>query len=295
MALNSKLFSNDINKDEIKNYSLILKLFWIVGLVSSMLIFLYILFFQSTTYKFNTTIEGFSGFLTVFDFPIKLLTASVVLFGLWLTIERMKQTDKQIDSIVSNNRFNNFYKHREEFLKSFEKFKFLKKIKEFQEHHRKNKLVPPAKKIHIEIDPELAPKLYKTLFYSKAKKFSDKMNDETRSHIDTFIILISSLPMLTEYEIDYDSIDVIVLDEMMNNIPGEITTLTTSLASLDKSNIEHSGHNLMNIPFFTKMNIIYWSATIFKELLEYDGVESEEIGIFINNYNGLREEKGLYN
>lgn len=113
----TKLFSKNIRSDSIKNYSMILEMLWILGIICSLILFLYLSFFQTSAYSFDPSTKGFSVFLKIYEFPIKLATASVVLFGLWLTIERMKQTDKQIESIVSNNRFNNFYKHREEFIK----------------------------------------------------------------------------------------------------------------------------------------------------------------------------------
>lgn len=87
-----------------------------LSLLSTVIFFFFIIVDKFSQIQLDFSQEGFTFFFDLFDFPVKLLTAGAVLFGLWLTIERMKQTEKQIDSIVSNNRFNNFYKHKEEFV-----------------------------------------------------------------------------------------------------------------------------------------------------------------------------------
>lgn len=277
-------------------YSIVLLWIWIAGIVISFLIFLYLLFFQTSEYSFNISVEGFSGFLTIFEFPIKLLTASVVLFGLWLTIKRMEQTDKQIESISSNNRFNNFYKHREDFLKRFENFNFLKKINQYQQLHNNNRGIAPEKKVTINLTPyNLASEFYSVFYYSHPSDFNYEMNEISKQNIDKFIEKISKLSMKDTYEIDLNSISNEYLGGILYHLPGVVTRLTSTLARLDNIEIEHSDKNADDIRFFTKLNILYWAAIIINDLLVYENKTSESVINYIRNYNAVRLEKGLFN
>ena len=67
--------------------------------------------------SFSFTKEGFELLLNIYKTPINFITASLATFVIWLTLERMKQSDKQLALYSENNRFNNYFKHREEFYK----------------------------------------------------------------------------------------------------------------------------------------------------------------------------------
>jgi hypothetical protein len=70
--------------------------------------------------------EGYTYFFQTFDGPIKLLTAATTLIILYVTFFRMKQTNEQLSELKKNNQFNNYYIHKEAFLKDFNSFPFHK-------------------------------------------------------------------------------------------------------------------------------------------------------------------------
>ncbi len=69
--------------------------------------------------------EGFRGFFTYFEFPIKFLIGSVACLTLGVTFLRAYQTDENLKIINQNNRFNNYFKFKEEFDKHFLKSRFV--------------------------------------------------------------------------------------------------------------------------------------------------------------------------
>ncbi|MCF8260346.1 MAG: hypothetical protein K9J12_06200 [Melioribacteraceae bacterium] len=274
-------------------YSKVLLWIWIAGIAISIITFLYLLIFQTSEYNFNPTVKGFSGFLTIFEFPIKLLTASVVCFGLWLTIKRMEQTNEQIRSITSNNRFNNFYKHREEFQKKFKEFSFIGKIQSYHEKHIKNRAIPPDKKIKFELSiNEWASRFYEEFYYTKSKIFQDTINSEVNAKVSLLISELKSLPKSQGISIQYEKVSRDALYKILGNIPGVVSAITTSLVNIDKLELENSEFGDIDKGLFTKLNIIYWAVIILQDILIYDGSYSKEINDFIIDYSAFRVEKG---
>jgi len=63
---------------------------------------------EYSSLSFSLKGEAISNMLMVYSTSIKIGTAFFASLAIWLTIQRMKQTDNQIDELIKNNRFNNF-------------------------------------------------------------------------------------------------------------------------------------------------------------------------------------------
>jgi hypothetical protein len=86
-------------------------------------------------YNFSFDSEGFNNAVTLFKFPIGLLTISIPALALLaanhrseqtkrqmaLTLNQIERSDSQIEISHSQNRFSNYFKHHEEFDKRFKK------------------------------------------------------------------------------------------------------------------------------------------------------------------------------
>lgn len=164
----------EVLESRIEKYSSVLNWMWKITAGFSLFLFCFVTYNQRDSIVFNPSIQGFIEFERIFDFPIKVLTTSFILFGLWLTIERMKQTSMQIESISLNNNFNNFYRHREEFITYLEKESLL--------------YIQGAK---LTNDEKL--NLYNKCFYSSYEKFEPIVNNYFLNLVHDFSQKIKSI------------------------------------------------------------------------------------------------------
>ena len=67
----------------------------------------------------------FTNFFIYFDFPLKFIVGAIACFTLAVTFLRAYQFDDNLKIINSNNRFNNYFKFKEEFEKHFLKSRFV--------------------------------------------------------------------------------------------------------------------------------------------------------------------------
>jgi len=68
-------------------------------------------------YKYSK--DGVSYAFENYKNSIAVGTAFLAILAIYLTMRRLSQTQTQLQVVGANNQFNNFYKHREEFIKSF--------------------------------------------------------------------------------------------------------------------------------------------------------------------------------
>lgn len=102
-----------------KNYFRISRILFYASvsfICASLLSFFWTLIISSRIY-FDPSSNGLKEFVSYYQPQIALAGVGIALFALWITSERMKQTKEQIDVMADNNKFNNFYRHREEFIK----------------------------------------------------------------------------------------------------------------------------------------------------------------------------------
>ena len=120
--------------------------------------------------KLSLNNQGFANFVTYFSFTIKSLTATLATFAIWLTLERLSQTERQIDAMMDNNKFNNYTTHRQEFINH------LKESSLFEYMSIAEKVSP-----HVFITP-----LYQTYYSESYLDFRPYMKVSIKNKIDTF-------------------------------------------------------------------------------------------------------------
>ena len=64
----------------------------------------------------------FTSFLELFDFPLKVLSATFFIAGFIAVIHRSKQTYHQIEIAQEQNQFSNYFTHKKEFIDSISRF-----------------------------------------------------------------------------------------------------------------------------------------------------------------------------
>jgi hypothetical protein len=77
---------------------------------------------------FDLSSSGFNYFVSVFRFPLGILTLIIPIVALLAANHRSEQTKEQIKVTGIQNNFANYYKHLEEFIKYFDKQKDLEHI-----------------------------------------------------------------------------------------------------------------------------------------------------------------------
>lgn len=93
-----------------------LKSFWISSsffLVATLLSSILIIINTPLSWSFDA--DGFNGFLSTFSFPLKLIAGYLAVVGFISLNHRSEQTSRQISLTEENQKFTNYFKHREEF------------------------------------------------------------------------------------------------------------------------------------------------------------------------------------
>lgn len=94
-----------------------LKSFWISSfffLVATLLSSVLIIVNTPLSWSFDA--DGFNGFLSTFSFPLKLIAGYLAVVGFISLNHRSEQTSRQIALTEENQKFTNYFKHREEFV-----------------------------------------------------------------------------------------------------------------------------------------------------------------------------------
>lgn len=106
-----------------------------------------------------------------------------------MTAARMKQTEDQIRLIVENNRFNNFFKHRDEFVKYFSAKEYLKELS----HNSKDLL-----------ERELL-RFYEHFFYLNYQEFSTSINKYAKKNCQKFLEVLKDSE-LNQRDVDLNAV-----------------------------------------------------------------------------------------
>lgn len=155
----------------------------------SLLSFFWTLITSSRIY-FDPTSEGFKQFINYYQPQIALAGVGMVLFALWITSERMIQTQDQIKSITDNNRYNNFIKHRESFFDFMEENDFLRNMA--RRDSRDSKFFIGA--------------LYNSFYYSSYHFFEPNINPSIGSYL--IIIRDKLLSYVNDGNVDLNNADI---------------------------------------------------------------------------------------
>jgi len=153
-----------------KNYYRISRILFYVSvsfICASLLSFFWTLITSSRIY-FDPSSTGLKEFISYYQPQIAIAGVGIVLFALWITSERMKQTKDQIDVMADNNKFNNFFKHREKFIGET-------KVK---------RLIKMFSRITSTDSELLAGFLYQDYYYASHNQFVPRLNETALDRLD---------------------------------------------------------------------------------------------------------------
>jgi hypothetical protein len=252
-------------------------LLFIAFILSSVLIYI-----NQPTLQFQPDSFGFTNFLKIYSPSLQIGTSAVVFFTLWLTMERMTQTEDQINLNQENVKFNNYYKHKEEFSAFLNRMSFFKFIKE---------------NIKVEIET-LFPAIYSYFFNSSYKTFKPTLNPDAKKEIDDFINEIKnstlSNPNQNLEQVSLDEIN--KLSNLINrtiepicNINTEIEIVTVRLHLVTVS----GGPRKLVEERFKLLNNLFWTITLYEDILAFDGTYQAERANFTLNFISYRTSLGL--
>lgn len=235
----------------IKGVLIILVFFFLISFVAAI--------YESCSLEFGIDTDSLGYFITLFDLPIKSGAAIIAVFAIWLTFERMKQTEKQIEEMSKNNKFNNFFKHRDEFQKEFTNNSFFSEVKEITGND-------------ISTQVKL---LYNLFYYKSPNKFIPNVNRDKKVLMEQFIekLKVSGLDQenlkLSEY--DYE-----IIKNLLDEKLFILRNLTNSMhCSLVKFIAQIENENDVQIKTywsrFVYLNEIFWTGKLYQSILQYDG------------------------
>lgn len=253
-----------------------------VGLIS----FTWILFTQSTM-KPCMSSEGFEEFFKLFKGPLSFLGASVILLAAWLTLVRIEQTQTQIDLLGQNNRFNNYYKHIQEFTDQLQSEPFLTRFFSITGSR--------SQRIYLAI--------YREFYYRHPLDFKPRINDNSLEIINRFLVSLTGSSLNRE-RFDFASASPTELELILAPTAafGErfkelvhiiIQKDTASLTQrLKERNIAKPETDSI-IRKFELLNKVHWMYRLFSSLLVFDGADDPNLAKVITNFELARGPLGI--
>ena len=145
--------------DSTSTYLFYIALF-VVGL--SVISFLLTLILKSNIY-IDFTSKGWGEFIEFYKPQIAIAGVGLALFALWMTAERMKQTQVQINSITENNQYRNYQDHLNRFLNHFANDNIITMISEVNSIERS----------------VIINSIYRFYYYPNHKEFIPRYNKES--------------------------------------------------------------------------------------------------------------------
>jgi len=196
------------------------------------------------------------------DLTFKIMAAMFAIIAIYLTVRRMNQTQKQIDVMSDNNKFNNFYRHKDIFNESL----------------RKTEIIVIIGKYADMSISQLLNIYYRFFFETDYKEFVAKISSKGKKHIDRFIESLRNSKINTVPIFKSDNIDQIIIefyDNMKNFIGLYIASASDNILKRDnkwKDMIENSNETI-ELMAVRQLLDIYFSYYIIFETLEFDGKE----------------------
>lgn len=262
------------------------KMFKIFSSIFYLLIYfigaLFVLSFFANLFEYSSlhiSLKGsaITNFLYLYSTPIKIGTALFASFAIWLTMERMRQTEKQIEEITKNNRFNNFFKHREEFKKEFTNNRFFIEVKDLTERD-----------VAFEIGL-----LYNLFYYQSPNLFEPHLNSESEIRIKNFLSRISNSDLDKEgYNLeDFDLQELKkISDENFHQIKSLLTSIHSRLTPQIRKTAQEYEENIRPLLIkFIYLNEFFWSGILYQSLFQFDGSSERVWENFDINFVNFRE------
>lgn len=222
----------------------------------------------------DLTNQGFITFFNLYSSSIKIAGALLAVVTLIITLERMKQTKDQIKLIGDNNKFNNYYKHREEFVKYFSDNDYIMYIKGEDELDKKR---------FINV-------LYELFYYPSYHEFSPVINNDAEKVINIFMTAVRNS------ELNKDNFDLLsaegikeIDNTITNSIFGYIYTTVNSkiLRDLHRGRLTSKGYIELSDEKRILLEAIFrihYLNTCISYVLNFQGNISNELDNFRHNF-----------
>ncbi|MCJ7690425.1 MAG: hypothetical protein MUO60_14045 [Clostridiaceae bacterium] len=219
--------------------------------------------FQAFPQKCKFDNQGFENFITYFSSSIKVGALFIIVLTIYLTLQRMHQTEWQNYIISDNNRFNNFYKHREEYLKFFQE---------------KRLFIDLAKVAGYTLN-QLLLDHYRIYYYKRDQEFKKEIKASALESIRQFINTIKNENL--------DNINMNIEDLTLDTVSKPNGCFTYHYYEIMRL-IEHYNKNELShfnkltayqIPVFKQLLAIYYNYLIILEVITFDGQTLIEFGL----------------
>lgn len=188
----------------------------------------------------------------------------LIFYGIDIAVNKWKES-------ISNNQFNNYFKHKEEFIKEFSKHELIKELKKLTETDTASVLRD----------------MYILFYYKSDKEFSFRMNKKAHSDIKRFLKRFEKSELNKSNTSLYD-LPIEKLEHLSKINIADVRRYITSINSrLTPAMRKRWGNISMNDKLDFKkivyINEIYFSALLYNNLLQYDGNISVNINNFLAN------------
>lgn len=239
--------------------------------------------FEFSKYPILFNSEGINNFLNYYSISIKFFTALFALIVIWVTLERLSQTDKrllqaekQMDLISDNNRFNNFIVHKKEFNEFFGN-------KEYIENFEKDEKTSSDNILSL---------LYGAIYYDSYKDFVPNVNHQFNQQIDK---ISNEIEKLYEIVLSDDQFQDLTIKIIKIKIKINIH-LKSLVSSWDQPNTavmqiygetkyRISGADLNQyIRFISGLKDLYCIIRIYEDIKLFEGRPSLLAPRFVNEY-----------
>jgi hypothetical protein len=234
--------------------------------------------------KLNFSYEGWNNLFDIMSIPIKFSAAAFVVLAVWLTIQRVFQMDFQLRLIDDHNRFNNYFRHMEEFTKYISKDPLVSAFLQLSTADPSLVLLP----------------FYKQYYSSDYRDFRTTVNPETKQQFTRLFDGISNSP-LNNLQTNLSTVPHSVIDaliplttDMMNiitsrlyqevspKIQGYLKTANMTMAQITNE-----------LATYEKVAHLYWSAALARSVLSFDGEVDASTDHFTKNYWEYADNLGL--
>jgi hypothetical protein len=218
---------------------------------------------------------GLRNFFLLYEIPLKLATATFAVFAIWLTLERISQTERQLDIMSDHNKFNNYYKHIDEFVKFVSE----------------DPLVILWATV-IDYDKRaLLTLLYKDYYYENYRKFVPHLNPNRVTLIETFYARLLSTRLVTP-NINIETLPIQELQTLATLIDGYCQMLIDPVTDSMSNEVQAYLGTLSLTPVqiqtewerYKLINRIYWGSSFYMNVMAFDGKPSDRSPEFVNNY-----------
>ena len=229
---------------------------------------------------FDFTNQGWRDFLNYYDAQLKIAGVGIAFFALWMTSARMKQTEDQIRSIVENNRFNNFFKHRDEFVKSLSSQEFMINLARYSGVNLNDLLLS-----------------YYGMFFSRSyENFEPKLREAKLKHVKDYLNDLNS-----ERELNYNLTEYVSSGghSLSMNQPAEFfleTSRTFSYLSENDSHLKNwLSQNLSSHEALNELCHLYYTYRLYMNVISFSGEKLSDFIFpqFVTNFTSFLNRNGI--